>query len=376
MSLKNNTIVFSIIPDIKNGEGHMLPYQKFFTDVLTLINVSYRVNYYSESKNFNYKNWSNNIYMGRITPYKVANFSLRYFFDFLKLTRSIKNALLFKEKASYKQKFVFIESFGIIELLAFTFAIIFSKNFIPIILFRHYPKGILKKLIFKFSVFLLDISNIKPIFMSDSSKLSLELGSYLNKNITTMPIPLNIDLSNKVNVKINKKNINIWWPGPPRHEKGLDEVVRFCTNLKTNDKFNFYTSSETNGLRRQKNIILLPSMLKKIDYYNLFNLVNIIYLPYSKDQYSHSTSNIFVESILHEKLTIVSSGTWMSDELSRFGLKNLVINNCSSSDLKKKFENEASNKSNYKKLRSMKLFYLKFHSVNNYATKLKEIINA
>ena len=377
MSLKKNKIIISsIIPDFKDGKGHMLPYQKFFIEALNLIDIDYRVNYFSKSKIYKYKNWSNNIYMGRITPYKIDKFSISLVHDFIKLTRSMKSALAIKKHKMYKKKFGLIESFGLIEFLAFTFAIILLKDCNPIILFRHFPKGIVKKIIFRFGIFLFDIFKKSPLFLSDSNKLSIELGKFLKKNIITMPIPLNINLTKKSVINNDDKNIKIWWPGPPRIEKGLSEIVRFCNHLNEKEKFVFYTSAETEGVRSNENIKLLPTNLSMFNYYSLFNFVNIIYLPYSAEQYSHSTSNIFVESIIHEKITIVSSGTWMSDELGRFGLDNLVINKYSIPELKKKFDYEESNKLNYKKIRSMKSDYLKFHSLNNYSLKLKKIISA
>ena len=52
---------------------------------------------------------------------------------------------------------------------------------------------------------------------------------------------------------------------------------------------------------------------------------NFIILPYESKDYKYRSSGIFVESISLRKIVLVSVNTWMSKELKKHNLSELIV---------------------------------------------------
>ena len=144
--------IISIIPDLKDGNGHMLFYHKALGEALQLLRIKHNVLYYSENLSVNNIGWNKCIKIGNLDKnIKIyyERFQLRKFvLDCYRFIRSIDRHIDKKEKS-----ILFVERFNIPELLCLGIAAIISKKTI-IILFRHdqnYLRGMaLYKIILNF----------------------------------------------------------------------------------------------------------------------------------------------------------------------------------------------------------------------------------
>ena len=357
-----DNLFISLVPDFKEGVGHILPYHLMIREILDKTKYNHYVLYY-DKKTYKYKNWKNVLKMGRLNAYS-NKFYFLLIFDFFLFTSSIFKSL--KSLDSSKNKVFFIESFGIIEICAFLLSIFFIKNSKIIIFFRSYPYG-LKKYIYKILFILIKIFTSNSLYLcSDSESLSNALKIYFKLKIVTFPVPIKYNFSNS-NLKSEPKKL-IWWPGPYREEKGAATIRKIASELFLYPKFTLCVTEDFKGIKYNKNIIYTKKNLSSKEYKNMFLRSEVILLPYDKLRYQFSTSNIFIESIIASKFTFVTKDTWMADELIRYGLEDFVleINNFSLEGIIKIINNKIL----IKKLNKMSLLYKNKHSLNNFKLQL------
>ena len=208
-----------------------------------------------------------------------------------------------------------------------------------------------------------NISNIK--ILTDNKKLYLKIKKIYQVPVLEVPVP-HTNFSKKIIKKtIIKKKINLYFPGVFREEKfgrnlhyflennnHKKYVVKINNNFKNNKKYNFKT-------------ILLNKNLSRKEYLGNLRKSDLIVLPYQSNQYEYRTSGVFFEAISMQKKVLVSDQTWMSKELSKYGLKDLIVHNWKNFDLNKTI-NLIQSKKNYLKLLRMKNIYIKYHNENNF----------
>ena len=362
--------IISIIPDLKDGNGHMLCYHKALGEALQLLRIKHNVLYYSENLRVNIIGWNKCLKIGNLDQnikiyYERLQLS-KFVLDCYKFIKSIVPHIDKKEK-----NILFVERFNIPELLCLGIVAIISKTKI-IILFRHdqnYLRGMaLYKIILNFINF---FNKSEVVLATDSMILTKNLAHYLNVDIQTLPIPLKIPKLNSIDTD---ELIKVWWPGAPRKDKGWSVVSKLLNEIKSSElSLKIYLSNELFDISN-KNIIYIDKYLTDKDYFNYLNRSDIILLPYCKIKYSASTSNIFVEAIILKKKVLVTKGTWMESELKSFGLDCLAVD-WDKSEIAPKIIEAYQNNSIMKKICIMSEFYSKFHSVEGYSVEIKKIIN-
>ena len=115
----------------------------------------------------------------------------------------------------------------------------------------------------------------------------------------------------------------------------------------------------------------LKSSLSRKEYENEFYKCDIIILPYDSNNYAEKTSGIFVECISIAKLVLVSDKTWMSTELKKNNLNELIIKDWGKLNLKRFVEKLDMINTN-KKLKKMRNKYIKFHNEENFVNILSD----
>ncbi len=126
------------------------------------------------------------------------------------------------------------------------------------------------------------------------------------------------------------------------------------------------------GMKKKNfEIKYLKYNLTRNNYLKYFFNSQIVILPYSQELYKDRTSGIFIESIVLNKIVLVTNGTWMSKELKKYKLNEFIVKDWSNFILDKKIKNLFANQVQ-KKIHKMQKNYLNFHNKEKYTNLLKK----
>lgn len=360
--MKNKRII-SVVPDLKDGNGHMLFYHRALGEALKILGFEHQVMYYSANMKVDIKGWKNCIKIGNLDQNINTYFKQKKLFkiisDSVNFIKSINSNL-----ESNSKDIIFIERFNLPELYCLGLISIFKK-YPLIILFRHDPNylwgGIFYKLILKI---VKKLNNKKILILTDSSALTKNLTEYFNFEIYTLPIPLKLP---KFEEKFRGDVIRVWWPGSSREDKGPETVLKLINQLiSTNiNNIKLIVSNEISSIINN-NIIYVEKYLTDDEYLKYLNSSDMIFLPYCKIKYNSSTSNIFVEGILLKKRVLVTKGTWMESELKKFELECLAVD-WDECQILEKIVEIVQDVSISLKIEKMSKFYSEFHTIDGYS---------
>ncbi len=373
----------SIIPDLKGGAGHMFTYHQAFGKSVKINKSEHFVLFYSNITPEIYKsNWRNVLEIGVLEMsfrnlVKSGNI-IRSAVDVIKFAHSISKGIGSIEHSRNDKLVLFIERFNALQLAGFMLSSVFKskKIFHLLILFRHdqYSFGN-SRYIYKLLVVIINIF-CNLVIVTDSDILARNLRNFFGHKVSTVPIPMS-----KTRAATNKSDnsiVKIWWPGGARINKGWDilkEILGVFSQrtVKKNIRFVVSNSSGLHHLIQQPHIEILDDVLSIESYYEKFNEINIVLLPYSRNDYRASTSGIFVEAIILGKVPFVTDGTWMSSELRKYDLMELVIDWARPEALDIVLERYNS-KDIQGKLKIMQEYYKSYHSVDNFSKIISSLI--
>jgi len=241
----------------------------------------------------------------------------------------------------------FLETIPFLDLIALTLASLFLKKQDQLILlFRHEMKR-------KLGYLLLAILRKKRVvFCSDSQRLAQKIGAKV------LPI-LHTDRMNGY-VKAPPDSLILWWPGPPREEKGMSIIKSLAMKLRG---AKLYAHLHAEG------ISYLPE-LKRADYVEQMIRSHIILLPYDPVAYYARTSGILVEAICAGKIPFVLEGSWLANELREHNLEELIIDFTSFEEIVRL----AKDRKVLEKLEKMQSYYREYHSLENFKKMLAQLI--
>jgi len=364
--------LISIIPDLKDGNGHMLFYHKALGESLKILGIKHSVLYFSQEMNVELAEWSNcikigsldqniKIYIKKLNPFQII-------IDCINFIGSINKNLTYK---NINKNILFIERFNLPELYCLGILSIIKK-YPLVILFRHDQNYLRAAIFYKIIIYIINLlNNKKLLLLTDSSVLTANLKRYFHTHIDTLPIPLNLP---KLNKKQEDGIIKVWWPGAPREDKGPEIVLKLLDELIKNKKnIKLFISSELIDIKNS-NVVYLDKYLTDELYLKYLNDSDVIFLPYCKIKYKSSTSNIFVEAILLKKKVLVTKGTWMESELKNFGLECLVVD-WEKCEIAAKIEDIYRDESIIEKIESMSNLYSKFHSIIGFSNEIARALN-
>lgn len=373
IEIKNFSVTFvSVIPDLISGQGHPYSYHQAVEKAANLINWKYIAltapdPYIKELPN----NWTaclkGNLEL-QVHPI-IKIFRLITIYNWAdSLAKELRQRAILKSDYSI----IFLERFIALQLLGLLVALLLvPRNSLFVWLFyrrdTHKQKirfiyKILNKLIINF----LPESRVK--IFTDSEILAKSLSNYFQATVTVMPIPhTNIDYDQVLLRKIDE--IICWFAGSPRLEKGV-EVVRKLASMVTPEsqqiKIIIAKSSGIRSIVNGAKIHLIEDSLTRNEYLKWLHISDIVLLPYDSYAYSERTSGVFVECIIAGKLSVVTKGTWMAAELSKYGLHELILD--WQDDLVLNNLVTIANDNTIKtKVIKMQQAYRKFHNIQTYA---------
>jgi len=264
-----------------------------------------------------------------------ANSLMKFFF-------TIRNYFILKKQFEELKKndLVYIDGYSFYFLISLIFYILINTNLTKIIIWIRYPyNNIVKKYIFKFFIYWFTSNPGNTLTsITDNPKLAKLLYQRFLIKTTHLSSLHKIEKIYIKNKKSNNSKINILCPGSYRNEKYGSNLINFLENninninlfiLNINKRFhNFYKNSS------KLNIKFIKNNLDKSQYLKEISDCDIVLLPYNSFDYSYRTSGIFFEVISMCKIVFVSSNTLMSEDLKKYHLKELIVNDWSNVSVK------------------------------------------
>ncbi|WP_392533940.1 hypothetical protein [Nostoc sp. C117] len=376
-------ILISIIPNLMGGEGHIIPYHTSITKAANLLGWKHIAAVAPEPKIVDLPiNWqpclsSENLEL-TINPI-IRIFKCN---DIYKFGSSIAKYLKKEILPNSKHNIIFLERFIHVQLLGLLIALclIPKENLSVWLLYRrdtHQDKTrSIYKLLNKFIKRILEPGKFH--LLTDSESLSKSLSNYFNESVTVMPIP-HTDFIDVDTIPDLINEVICWWPGAPRAEKGWDIIKSLITSMSEEAKKICVVAAESSELSTVLSGIrveLIPQNLSKLDYLKWLKTSNIILLPYDADAYRERTSGIFTECIMAGKIPVVTKGTWMATELSKYGLEELIIEWSQPDIIVSKIINLSKSLTVKNKIKEMQKGYQNFHTVESYAREMKILFNS
>lgn len=276
-----------------------------------------------------------------------------------KLTRSIKN-----------QEILYLDGYSFYFLLALILSNANNKKYKKLILFCRYNHTDIKRSIFKIIIFLLDRKFIDCELLTDNYLNYKIYKNQFNKKINLFPTPF-FSKKEKI-INHNKFKKTILCPGQYRQEKFGNNLIFFLQKNENNRIMLSISTNFKNKISKKIKLFKFKENLDKKKYLQLIKTNQIIILPYDEYLYKFRTSGIFFETINYNKLIFVTQNTFFANELKKFNLKELIIDDWSKFDLEQKLK-KLKLKEIYKKIKIMRNKYSIFHNNDNFINSLKKI---
>lgn len=195
-------------------------------------------------------------------------------------------------------------------------------------------------------------------------------------------------------VKDSQKKFTFGFLGDGRKEKGLLLLLETIEcNFIFNSDVEFriqnldargYSDLESlrfnhlvKNLRKIPNIIFFEQALTVLEFNKLISICDALLLPYEPAEYSARASMLFVQAVINKKPVIVSSQTWMAQEVQDKYASGVIYNHNSfnlTENIKSLSEAMQELKQNYvyfkHEANERSRFYQNWHTPDNYLTKI------
>ncbi len=373
-------IFVSLIPDLMEGEGHMIPYHQAVSKAVYRLGWQHNIVVPIDNKVNNLPcGWDE--YLSNYDLEKEGNLVNKFLRvnGSFKLAKSIANYLNNKVINQSESSIIFLERFIHLQLLALFIALLWvpTDKLSVWLLYRRDTHKDRTRFIYKLLNFLIK-KRIKPgrfKLLTDSDRLSESLSNYFEIPVTVIPIP-HTDISHCSIKSQDISQIICWWPGSPREEKGWGIIKKLAHYSGDNTKNVQLVCAETSQVVSVNNgleLTLVPNYLTREEYYHWLGVSQIILLPYNYPAYEGRTSGIFTESIMAGKTPLVTKNTWMASELLKHNLAELVINWQESKQVFDTIRKVVNSDTIQDKIRKMQHSYQQFHNLDNYACVMNKI---
>jgi glycosyltransferase involved in cell wall biosynthesis len=220
---------------------------------------------------------------------------------------------------------------------------------------------------------------------ADSQDLTDEYKSYIDKPFKVLPIPHTQYCSEQPSIKTPSKKLVIGYLGDARTNKGfhlIPEAINHVSTVLGNDAVyweiqanirkhqEWQTVLAVNLLKNMPNTTLHHTPLNTNAYHKLMANIDIFMLPYTLENYHSQTSGIFSETRGLGKVSVVTKGTWMAQEITNHGGGIL----CAPEDSKSLGDALVESVKAYPQLKVQAEFakakWCEFHNSENYITEL------
>ncbi len=205
-------------------------------------------------------------------------------------------------------------------------------------------------------------------FFTDSEPLRRSLQQVFQVKLTVMPIP-HTDFPTTTPLATMPDPIICWWPGSPREEKGWS-ILRQLTQIKAPNtpqiELVAASAAKLSPAPQSINVTLVGDRLSREAYADWLKRSHIILLPYDSMAYRERTSGIFTEAIIAGRMPLVTVKTWMAEELENFQLSDLAMDWSDTASFWQQLPDLLRNAIIQQRLRAMQKAYCEFHCLDNY----------
>ena len=220
---------------------------------------------------------------------------------------------------------------------------------------------------------------------TDSKNLSAEYKSYIDKPFKVLPIPHTLPSYLKHQNETTKNKLIVGYLGDARTNKGfhlIPEAIKHVTSALGNDAIDWeiqanirnhqewQTVQGVNLLKTMPAIKLHHTPMNTDAYHKLMAEIDIFMLPYTLENYHSQSSGVFAETRGLGKVSVVSRGTWMAEEITNHGGGTL----CMPEDSKSLADAIIESIKEFPKLKIEAVFakekWLKYHNCENYVSEL------
>ena len=211
-------------------------------------------------------------------------------------------------------------------------------------------------------------------FFTDSTPLQRSLQQVFQVPVNVMPIP-HTDFPETRSLSSQPESIYCWWPGAPREEKGwsvLRQLVAHTAPQETPIHLVVAKAAQLQPHPQSVNLITVNDRLSREDYANWLDRSQIILLPYDEVPYQERTSGIFTEAIIAGRIPLVTAGTWMAHELAPFELQDLIIDWADGEAVWKQIPKILADADLQQRLQTMQQAYRDFHSLAGYGRQFQQ----
>ena len=169
---------------------------------------------------------------------------------------------------------------------------------------------------------------------TDSKNLSTEYKPYINKPFKILPVPHTLPSHLKHQNETTQNKLIVGYLGDARTNKGfhlIPEAVKHVTKSLGSDLLHWEiqanirnhqeweTIQAVNLLKAMPAITLHHTPMNTDAYHKLMAKIDIFMLPYTLENYHSQTSGVFAETRGLGKVSVVTRGTWMAEEITNNG---------------------------------------------------------
>jgi len=184
------------------------------------------------------------------------------------------------------------------------------------------------------------------VFLTDSECLAREYRDAFGKQVPVLPIPLTDDFgadetpgemrAGGATQGRSRPPISVIYLGGARDEKGyqlLPEAINYAAQRLGNDTLQYVIHSrltksgaEQSAIAKAalarfgSNVVQIDEIMDAGSYCRLLKNADIVVLPYLTEHYKARTSGIFAEAVAAGKPVVVPKGTWMEQQMVKFGV--------------------------------------------------------
>ncbi|MDR3624327.1 MAG: hypothetical protein P4L16_04210 [Chlamydiales bacterium] len=285
----------------------------------------------------------------------------------------------FKKTPLQESSVIFYERFSHIDLYALLLALFLIRKKSSLWLFYRvlpeYFKKNKNKHLFLQKFIEKQIGQGKIKLMTDTDLLVNALQSFFNKKTYLMPIPHTTHIPHQHDTQ---DILFLWWPGGMREEKGLKHIQKLalCPSSKKHQNATLVVVEEMKQHLQRSTISIewVKSEMPREEFDLWMQRAQVILLPYlSNIHYQASSSGLFVEAIVAGCMPLVSDLTWMSHELKKHHLEELILD-WEQDDLLNTIHTLYNNPAVHGKLQHMQAEYSSFHCQEQFTKALQKMI--
>lgn len=335
--------IISLIPHLITLEGHQYVYHQVFQKAVPF---AYRAHIPIHSQ------------IEPLPPQWEKSFQKSSAFKLLTLLRRFKDfCTIFKRCSKESERYFFLETFNTLDLLALVLAAkISSKKNDRFWLLLRYEN---KKSLFRF------LLRLHPFVLLTDSELIQK-----KQKASLLPIA-HAEVTQKHAPLTPTAKPLCLWIGEPRIAKGLFEIDALLKTPGAED-FSFALSRHALFEKYGPKVDLIERHIPSEEFYGYLSHAAVVLLPYDPEMYSVSTSGIFVETITYGKIPLVKKGSWLSFELEKYNLEELIVD-WSNPHFFSYLKNLLGNTKVMHNLKAMQKEYGTFHSLETLQEKIIQL---